>query len=191
MRGKLPAYVSQDRHGLYHFWARIPQKFRLHFNGKAEIKRSLGTDSYREAVKLARSLRAQMDQRMAELETGVFKARVLVLEGKKTVTLPDGAEQTITARIERDEPATEAEKNEHKDFLLRQLDREAAFKLDQARQEALHRAKLTQPDPNPQRSDARATGTARARYPAICCDSGIHQGQKSESALETPFSLAG
>lgn len=68
MQGKLSAYLCKDKHGNYHFRARIPRRAQPHFNNKAEIKRSLGTDSRREAVRLARAWRVQLDKLLADME---------------------------------------------------------------------------------------------------------------------------
>jgi hypothetical protein len=65
---RIPLYLSQDRHGVFYFRARIPTRLRQHFNNKAETKRTLKTDSRREAVKLARAYRVELDTEMAELE---------------------------------------------------------------------------------------------------------------------------
>lgn len=83
-----PLYLSRDRHGVFHFRARVPAHLRQHFNNKAEIKRTLKTDSRREAVRLARAYRVELDKKMAELEDreGVLKLITVV-----NLTLPSGA----------------------------------------------------------------------------------------------------
>jgi integrase len=62
-----PSYLSRDRHGTWHFRARIPKDLQPHFDNKREIKRSTQTDSRREAVKIARAYRVELDQKMDEL----------------------------------------------------------------------------------------------------------------------------
>jgi integrase len=94
---------------IYHFRARIPERLRHHFNDKSEIKRTLKTDSRREAVKLARAYRVELDRKMAELEKGVYGAFTVTLEGERRVTLPDGTETAIKARMERDSPTLPGE----------------------------------------------------------------------------------
>ncbi|SMG62603.1 conserved hypothetical protein [methanotrophic bacterial endosymbiont of Bathymodiolus sp.] len=61
-----PAYLWQIRHGIYFFRARIPLPFQDHF-GKVEFKRTLKTDSRREAIKLARDYRVKMDKELDKL----------------------------------------------------------------------------------------------------------------------------
>lgn len=86
---KQPAFLWRNRHGIYFFRARIPKEFAKHF-ASSEIKKSLKTDSYREAVKLARACRAALDEVMAKLEKGDYSAFSVTLEGKVKAKLPDG-----------------------------------------------------------------------------------------------------
>jgi len=63
---KLPAYLWQNRHGTFFFRSRVPTRFQNDF-GKKELKQTLQTDSRREAIKLARALRVEMDMEINKL----------------------------------------------------------------------------------------------------------------------------
>ena len=56
------------------FRARIPAHLRQHFGGKAELKRSLRTDSRREAIKRARLCGTEFDRVVSKLEEGDYAA---------------------------------------------------------------------------------------------------------------------
>lgn len=75
-----PCYIAQDRHGVYHFRARVPEAVREHFNGKAEIKRTLRTDSRREALKAARAYRVELDRLFDKLMDKAKKTKPVVLQ---------------------------------------------------------------------------------------------------------------
>jgi len=145
-----PTYLTQqDKHGVFHFRARIPKPLREHFGGRAEIKRSLQTDSRREAVKRARAFRVELDKRMAELEKGSHAAFTVILEGERTVTLPDGSKKAVKGRIERDLPTLDADTYPPKKQLAEQLREEGKAAMEEAgllatqeREEELHRAQL-------------------------------------------------
>lgn len=74
-----PCYIAQDRHGVYHFRARVPEAIREHFNGKAEIKRTLRTDSRREALKAARAYRVELDRLFDKLMDKAKKKKPVTL----------------------------------------------------------------------------------------------------------------
>jgi hypothetical protein len=64
-----PTYLWKNNRGIYFFRARIPKQFSDYFTA-AEIKKSLQTDSYRLAVKLARVYRVKLDEEMSKLAKG-------------------------------------------------------------------------------------------------------------------------
>jgi integrase len=67
---KLPCYVWQSNSGLYYFRRSIPPQLRHHFpQTSGEIKRSLRTDSRKEAIKRARVWTIETDQLFDELMT--------------------------------------------------------------------------------------------------------------------------
>ncbi|SMF94400.1 Phage integrase family protein [Methylomagnum ishizawai] len=88
--------ISRNRHGIYYVRLFIPKEFRLHFQHKREIKRSLRTDSKRAAIKMARAYRAVLDQFVAELQNMKFpfpdpKDILRVTQISGLFTLPNGA----------------------------------------------------------------------------------------------------
>jgi len=68
-----PTFLWKNERGIYFFRARIPKQFSAHFSS-SEIKRSLKTDSYRLAVKLARLYRTGMDKEIEILKQGLHTA---------------------------------------------------------------------------------------------------------------------
>ncbi len=51
----LPAFITKNRHGTYYFRLVIPKELKGFFPaGQREIRRSLGTTSRKEAIRLAR-----------------------------------------------------------------------------------------------------------------------------------------
>ena len=67
---KISANIWRNRHGTWYFRAIIPQNLQHHFpNHKREIRRSLRTDSRRQAVQLARMYRVEFDQLLNRLDT--------------------------------------------------------------------------------------------------------------------------
>ena len=52
-----PIFISQNRFGTYYFRCRIPQCIKSKYQTtKAEVKKSLGTKDYRQAINSARRL---------------------------------------------------------------------------------------------------------------------------------------
>jgi len=125
---KTPAYLWQNRHGTYFFRARIPILFHSYF-GKSELKKSLKTDSRREAIKLARAYRVELDKEMAKLEKGSHKAFEVTLEGR--IPHPTKHGEFITGKITRTLSAPDEDTYQHKKQLT-----------DQLREEAQHQARL-------------------------------------------------
>jgi hypothetical protein len=68
---RTPLYLSRDKHGVFHFRVRVPTHLRSHFNHKAEIKRSLKTDSRREAIRFARAYLVEFEKVIAQLNNKV------------------------------------------------------------------------------------------------------------------------
>ncbi|WP_036249787.1 site-specific integrase [Methylobacter sp. BBA5.1] len=135
-----PAYLWKNNRGIYFFRARIPKQFSAYFT-TPEIKKSLKTDSYRLAVKLARAYRVELDKEMSKLEKGAYGAFTVTLEGKTLATLPNGEKKAITGKIERN--LTEGDDTTpHKEYLLNQLRKEAERLERQAREQALFEAQL-------------------------------------------------
>jgi integrase len=188
-----PVYLSRDRHGVWHFRVRIPERLRHHFNNKAEIKKSLRTDSRREAVKLARSYRVELDKKMAELEKGIYGAFTVTLEAEHPVTLPDGEIRTLKGRVERDFPKlpTDADTCPTKTFLAKRLESQGKTLREDARAEELHRAKLetlraTVPAPSPQSQpepDRPPFSEVAARYLEDCEAKGNRPGTLRNSRV--------
>ena len=94
---KSPTYLWQNRHGIYFFRARIPLPFQDHF-GKVEFKRTLKTDSRREAIKLARAYRVKMDKELDKLK-GIYSAYEVTLEAKTPHPTKQG--EFITSKLTR------------------------------------------------------------------------------------------
>jgi hypothetical protein len=80
-----PAYLWKNARGVYFFRTRIPKELLPHFNGK-EVKKSLETDSLRQAIKRARAYRVELDSQMDKLEKGAYSAYQATLEGKVLAT---------------------------------------------------------------------------------------------------------
>lgn len=135
-------YLSQDQHGTYHFRARVPANLRQHFNNKSEIKRSLKTDSRKEAVKLARAYRVEMDKKIAQLEKGTYYAETRTVEGEKLITHDDGTTEVIMHRTTRNGPMSEEAASLLRSEIRGELRAEAAHKIEQKRDAELHKAKL-------------------------------------------------
>lgn len=138
---KQPAFLWQNARGIYFFRVRIPKGFLLHFKNK-EIKISLKTDSLRQALKLARAYRVELDNQMDKLEKGAYSAYQVTLEGKVMATLPNGEKQAVEGKIERNIAQGE-DTTKHKEYLLRQLREEAARLEKQASDLELHHAQLS------------------------------------------------
>ena len=83
---KQPAYLWKNTRGIYFFRVRIPKEFLLHFKSN-EIKISLKTDSLKQALKLARAYRVELDNQIGKLEKGAYSAFQVTLEGKVIATL--------------------------------------------------------------------------------------------------------
>lgn len=132
---KSPAYLWQNRHGIYFFRARIPLPFQDHF-GKVEFKRTLKTDSRREAIKLARAYRVKMDKELDKLK-GIYSAYEVTLEAKTPHPTKQG--EFITSKITR--PLSTPTEDTYP--LKKQL-------LEQTREEALFQAKLENTNSQPQ-----------------------------------------
>jgi hypothetical protein len=135
-----PTYLWKNNRGIYFFRARIPKQLSDYFTG-AEIKKSLQTDSYRLAVKLARVYRVKLDEEMSKLAKGVYGAFQVTLEGKVKAKLPDGTEKLVEGKIERNLASLD-ELPAHKAYLLKQLKEEAERIERQARENALFQAQL-------------------------------------------------
>jgi integrase len=150
-----PLYLSQDRHGAYHFRVRVPERLRQHFNNKREIKRALKTDSRREAVRLARAHRVELDRVIEELSEEQLReeraklrdlsgfAHSRIIEAERAVTHDDDTAEIVSAKIVREgmKPGEDAGQL-HKE-IVEQTRAEAAFKLAQKREAELHRAKMS------------------------------------------------
>jgi len=180
-------YICQNRHGTYYARLVIPKALQSHFNNKREVRRSLQTDSRRLAIKRARGYRVQFDALIDALMSehdntperspqadidalkGSFGAIQATFEGQRTVTLPGGKKEVVTAQIERN-LASMDEADRHRELLLRQLREEAQRKQETAemlekerRAEELHQAQLaaiaatvpTQSAPVPAKSDSK------------------------------------
>ncbi|WP_348757213.1 DUF6538 domain-containing protein [Candidatus Methylocalor cossyra] len=64
----VPAYITKNRHGTFYFRLIIPVRLRPYFpHHRRELKRSLGTDSRREAIQRARAYRVKFDRLFGEL----------------------------------------------------------------------------------------------------------------------------
>lgn len=137
---KQATFLWKNERGIYFFRARVPKQFSEHFNC-SEIKKSLQTDSYRLAVKLARAYRVELDKEMERLKKGSVSAFSVTLEGKVAAKLPNGSERLVEGKITRD-IASPDETTEHKGYLLNQLREEADRLEKQAQQQALFEAQL-------------------------------------------------
>ncbi|WP_432745415.1 DUF6538 domain-containing protein [Methylobacter sp. G7] len=143
-----PAYLWKNERGIYFFRARIPKQFLEHFLS-TEIKKSLKTDSLRQAVKLARAYRAELDKKMNKLKHGSYGALEVTLKAERVITLPDGKTKTITGEIKRNLSSLDEDTTRHKEYLLNQLDREAKHQVHEAREDAFFKAKLAAPALSP------------------------------------------
>jgi len=132
---KTPAYLWQNRHGTYFFRARIPALFHSYF-GRTELKRSLKTDSRREAIKLARAYRVELDKEMAKLEKGSYAAYEVTIEGGTSIPTNDG-QKVVTGKSTYSISQSEAETTTR---LTNREDRK--YFSEQLREEAQHQAKL-------------------------------------------------
>jgi integrase len=147
-------YLSQDRHGIYHFRARVPASLRQHFNNKSEIKRTLRTDSRREAVRLARAYRVELDKMIEELTAeeareALGRLRAIspfacarVIEAERPIVHDDGTTETISAKIVREGMGPGEDSVKLRKEMLEQLREEGRDKIDQKREAELHKAKL-------------------------------------------------
>lgn len=100
---RTPLYLSRDKHGVFHFRVRVPTHLRSHFNHKAEIKRSLKTDSRREAIRFARAYRVEFEKVIAQLNNKV-PSNIFPLIRIKDLKLPNGTEVSdITIDYDGDE----------------------------------------------------------------------------------------
>lgn len=95
-----PAYLWKNTRGIYFFRARIPKQFSDYFN-RTEIKKSLKTDSFRLALKLARAYRVELDKKMSKLDKGTYGAFQVTLETETNAILPNGEEKLVPSKIER------------------------------------------------------------------------------------------
>jgi hypothetical protein len=149
-----PLYLSQDRHGVYHFRARVPASLRHHFNNKAEIKRTLQTDSRKEAVRLARAYRVEIDKKIEELTAEELRQEraklrsippfsvARVIEAERPVIHDDGTTEVIKAKMVREGMGPDADTAPLRKEIRDELRQEAEFKIGQKRAAELHRAKL-------------------------------------------------
>jgi len=62
--GSEAAYAWKSRHGIYYLRCVIPEALRPLFGHRRELRRSLGTDSRRAAVRRARAYRVDIDKLM-------------------------------------------------------------------------------------------------------------------------------
>ena len=58
---KAPSYLLKNRHGTFYFRVALPCAIRHHFDGRRELRKSLGTKCPKEAITLARSMRVQLE----------------------------------------------------------------------------------------------------------------------------------
>lgn len=138
---KQATFLWKNNRGIYFFRARIPKQFSEYFKS-SEIKKSLKTDSYRLAVKLARAYRVELDKEMEKLEKGTYYASSVTLEGKVVAKLPDGSERLVEGKIERNLAEGE-DATPHKEYLLKQLREEADQIEKRARDQALFEKQLS------------------------------------------------
>jgi integrase len=137
-----PVYLWKNERGIYFFRARIPKQFLEYFIG-TEIKKSLKTDSLRQAVKLARAYRVELDKELDKLKPGEYGAFEVTLKAEKVITFPNGETKTITGEIKRNLSSLDEDTTQHKEYLLNQLEREVKHQTHEAREEALFNAKLS------------------------------------------------
>jgi hypothetical protein len=78
---KQATFLWKNERGIYFFRARVPKPLAEYFQ-RSEIKKSLQTDSYRLAIKLARAYRVELDKEMAKLEKGQYTAFQTTIKGK-------------------------------------------------------------------------------------------------------------
>lgn len=78
---KQATFLWKNERGIYFFRARVPKQLAEYFQ-RSEIKRSLQTDSYRLALKLASAYRVELDKEMAKLEKGPYTAFQTTIKGK-------------------------------------------------------------------------------------------------------------
>ena len=97
---KQATFLWKNERGIYFFRARVPKQLAEYFQ-RSEIKKSLQTDSYRLAVKLARAYRVELDKEMAKLEKGPYTAFQTTIKGKVKARLPDGTEELVEGEIQR------------------------------------------------------------------------------------------
>lgn len=65
---RMPSHIKISRHGIYYFRIVIPQRLRLYFCGKLEIKKSLKTTDWRSARMQARLLALKAEWAFSEAE---------------------------------------------------------------------------------------------------------------------------
>ena len=115
---KAPSYLLKNRHGTYYFRVAIPCAIRHSFDGRRELRKSLGTKCPRKAISLARALKVHFDEALsAEVNTcssipaddGVNPQQIITL---KKVQL--GADRSIEEIIiEAKTPEQEAQIAQH------------------------------------------------------------------------------
>jgi integrase len=116
---RIPTYIQRSRHGIYFFRMVVPKAVRGKLDGQGEIKRSLGTRSLREAMRMARPLALQsldlfaslggrmspnppsIDDLLAKAQSGDLRE----LKSTQRVTLPNGIEHSYTVEADSTDPA--------------------------------------------------------------------------------------
>lgn len=85
---KAPAYIMQNRHGMFYVRIIIPETVRHCFTHKRDIKRSLKTHSRQEAIKLARAYRVELDRLFDQLMDNTKKKPVTIQQDFITILHP-------------------------------------------------------------------------------------------------------
>ena len=79
---KIPAYVQQNRYGIYHFRRAIPYDLRP-IIGKREFTKSLQTRDPKIAVQLARFVAFQIEKFLSEIRSDMGKKNKTIRTGTK------------------------------------------------------------------------------------------------------------
>lgn len=63
---KAPSYLLKNRHGTFYFRIAIPCATRPYFNGRRELRKSMGTKDLKEALALSRRQRVELEDYLRE-----------------------------------------------------------------------------------------------------------------------------
>jgi hypothetical protein len=125
-----PDFMCKNRHGIYYARFVIPKSLRQHFDDRKEIRRSLGTDSRKLAIKKARAFRVLFENIIDRLTIPNEQMKT------KLITFVDLNLNTVTV-----------DTGNHKDDaeiynLIKPLESESEKLIRERRSEEIHQAQL-------------------------------------------------